>query len=129
MDDSFQIDIDQQLIVKKFSGVVRFETIDSWFVEALSHESFSDTFSGAVDLREASFDYTTPEEAIRLAQRMMELEFTQGHWVIIAGSPQATALSMLYKSQADARHPIEVVSSVAAAEEYLDLSLRGLIEE
>ncbi|WOO41153.1 hypothetical protein [Rubellicoccus peritrichatus] len=129
MDDSFHIDIERRLIVKKFSGVVRFETIEAWFVEALSHEAFSDRYSGVVDMRSATFEYETPEEAIKLAKRMMELEFTQGLWVVVATSPQATALTMLYKSQADERHPIEVVSSVEAAEKILGIPLKDYLEE
>ena len=121
-----QIYPDRQLIVVRFSGPVGYDDMLQWMQEIREHESFSRTYDGLVDNREAIFHQTRPQKAQGLATYLIETDFTRGKWALLVDKPMETALSMLYSAVASVQHPIQVFSTLEGANQYLDNKLTDI---
>jgi hypothetical protein len=118
-----------RLIVTRFFGPIDYEDVLEWLDTASLDARFSREFDGVVDLRKARLTSFRIEKARLLAKHVIDLDFTQGSWAVLADRPAETAFSMLYTSVANQHHPVEVFSSVDAAANFLgkDLSRTGIV--
>ena len=136
MKGKFKIFPELRLIVACFTGTTVSEDIIQWFDEASNHPEFSKEYQGLVDCRKALFGNELrdkPREmakkACELVEYMVKIDFTSANWAILVDSPMETSLSMLYSMGASQKHPIEIYSTVEAAEEYLGIPLQDALQE
>ena len=132
----FTIHPDKKLISSLFKGTIVYEDIVQWCNQIYGHPDFSSEYQGIIDMREVTFgleDRNQPskmaEKAKSLAQYMANLDFTTAKWAILADTPIETSLSMMYANDASRKHPINIFSTVEAAENYLDTPLADVIRD
>ena len=130
----FKIYPDKKLISALFKGTIVYENILQWFDEVYAHPDFSREYQGIIDLRQVIFGMEhrnqpgkMAEKAKALAQYMAKLDFTSARWAILVVSPIETSLTMMYASNASRKHPINIFSTVEAAENYLGIPLSDVI--
>ena len=133
MKTRFKILTERKLIIACFSGTIAYQDVLQWFDNTREHPEFSKHFQGIVDLRKAEFGKMAgvkmAEKARALAEYMIKIDFTTAKWAILADTPMETSLMMLYSKGASQKHPIEIFSTVKAAEEYLDIPLASALKE
>ena len=132
----FKIFPEHKLIVARFRGTIVYQAVLQWFDEAREHPDFTQEFQGLVYLRKAVFGMVPggkpgkmAEKARVLAEYMTKIDFTTSKWAILTDTPMKTSLMMVYSKDASQRHPIEIFSTVDAAEDYLGASLEYALQE
>jgi len=132
----FKIFPERKLIVARFTGTIAYQDVLQWFDEAREHPDFSQEFPGLVDLRKAAFGMVPggktgkmAKKARALAEYMTKIDFTTAKWAILTDTPMETSLMMVYSKDASQRHPIEIFSTVEAAEDYLGVALEYALQE
>jgi hypothetical protein len=118
-----------RLIVTRFFGPIDYEDVLAWLDSAPLDALFSRQYDGIVDLRKARLTSFRVEKAQLLARHMIDRDFTQGSWAVLADRPAERALSTHYSKVAVQQHPIEVFSTVTAAAKFLrrDLAAAGIL--
>ena len=136
MISNFQIYTDKKIIAVVFSGAVVYEDILTWFKELHSHPDFSPEFYCVVDLRKAEFGIERRDQPAKMAKKGKELasyinkiSLSLKKWAIIADTPVETSLAMLFAKDTSEKQPMEIFSTTGAAENYLGISLKNIIDD
>lgn len=127
MKTRFKIFTERKLIIAIFTGIIVCQDVLQWFDDTREHPDFSQNFPGIVDLRRAVFGNISggemAEKARILSDYMIKIDFTTAKWAILTDTLIETSLMMVYSKGAAQMHPIEIFSTVKAAESYLGVPL------
>jgi len=105
-----------------------FHELLEFYKKVASHEEFSKDYVGLADLRKAVLNFS-PEQAVEIANFVVENDYTNARWVFLVSEPAATALSLVYQDIVMKKHEIFVVSTLEAAAEYLEIDLKNIITD
>ena len=120
--NTVEIFSDDQLVVAKYYGDVRMRDIVKLTQEMVSLPGYSPALKGVTDQRGVNL-LVTQEEMRAFTQDAISSEVSLGTWCLICDAPLTTAFMMMFKSQLESRHPVEVVSTVRLASSRLGLDL------
>jgi len=88
----------------------------------VSLPDYSPAFNGVTDHRGVKLR-VTQKEMREFSRGAISKEVSLGTWCLICDAPLTTAFMMMFKSQLESRHPVEVVSTVRLASSRLGLDL------
>jgi hypothetical protein len=133
VETKFKIFTERKFIVARFTGTIVYQDVIQWFDDTRRQPDFSQELPGLLDLRKAKFGRVSggkmAEKARALAEYMVKIDFTTAKWAILTDAPMETSLMMVYSKGASQKHPIEIFSTVEAAEDYLGVSFAHALQE
>lgn len=112
----------EQLIIGKYFGDVRISDIAKLTQEMVSMPSYSPLYNGVTDFRGVNI-LATQDEMYEFTKSVIDDEVSLGTWCIICDAPMTTAFMIIFKSQLESRHPVEVISTVEAASNRLGIEI------
>ena len=118
---------DDQLVVVKYRGDVRMADVVKLTQEMVSLPGYSPSFNGVTDHRGVNL-LVTQEEIRAFSRDAISNEVSLGTWCLICDAPLTTAFMLIFKSQLESRHPVEIVSTVDAASYRLGVDLEKYLD-